>query len=160
MPIGEIATATAAAVPAINSALTLIERVSKLVKGSANLEAQEAVLQLREALLSVKEENLTLKQINLDMTEQIRILNNSAKMKSELHFEDPVYYHIQETGEKVGPYCAHCFGNAEKRVRLSVDVQNAAWTCPVCKNYFETNVHRAATNAENRRHNDSLDDSW
>jgi hypothetical protein len=160
MPISEIVSATAAALPAVNTALSIAERLTKLVKGSANLEAQEAVMQLRQALLGVKEENLALKQVNLDLIEQLRILNNSAKMKSELQFEDPVYYRIQDNGEKIGPLCAYCLGNAEKQIPLSVDVQNAAWNCPVCKNYFETNAHRAATNAEIQRHNDSLADNW
>ncbi len=141
MPIGEIATATVAAVPAINSALTLIERVSKLVKGSANLEAQEAVLQLREALLSVKEENLALKQDNLGLTEKIGVLKNLAALKAELKFEDPVYYRIVSGGQNEGPFCAHCHGKDDRLTLLST-VEEGLWKCSVCKESFETQGHR------------------
>jgi ribosomal protein L37AE/L43A len=141
MPIGEIATATVAAVPAINSALTLIERVSKLVKGSTNLEAQEAVLQLREALLSVKEENLALKQENFGLTEKIGVFKNLAALKTELKFEDPVYYRIVSSGQNEGPYCAHCYGKQDKLTLLST-VEEGLWKCSVCKDEFETQAHR------------------
>jgi hypothetical protein len=155
MALGEIATATAAAVPAINSALNLIERVSKLVKGSANLEAQEAVLQLREALLLVKEENLTLRQLNLEMIEQISILNNSAKLKSELHFEDPVYYDKQENGIKKVAFCQVCQDSQNKQVRLQT-IGFEQWCCFVCSNKFATERGKEHKRANTKKVKDDL----
>ena len=111
MPVGELVSATVVALPAVNSALTLIERLSKLVKGNAGLEMQEAVLQLREVLLSVKEENLVLKQDKLSLAEEISALRKSISHKSQLRFKYPNYYLISETGQKDGPFCKSCQDN-------------------------------------------------
>ncbi len=137
MAIGEIAVA----IPAINSALTLFDRVSKMVKSSANIEAQEALLSLREVLLTVKEENLALKQDNLSLKEELGVLKKSTELKDELVFEDPVFYRFVEGNKQDSAYCAHCYGSNGKINRLSV-VEDGLWKCSVCKETAETQVHR------------------
>ena len=160
MPIGEIATATAAAVPAINSALTLIDRVSKLVKGGATLEAQEAVLALRESLLAVKEENLSLKHDNLGLREELGTLRKSLENKNQIKFEYPNYYQFSEDGDKDGPFCKSCKDKDDKLVRLTVSKPDAAWHCDVCKNNFETEAQRRTIHSAMNRNNSSGPHDW
>ena len=154
MPIGEIATI----VPAINSALSLFDRASKMVKGSVNLEAQEVMLALREALLAVKEENLSLKQDNLALKEELGSLKKSTDVENRIVFEYPNYYVLAEDGTKDGPFCKSCKDKDDKLVRLTVWKPDSAWHCDVCNNSVETEVQRRANQAAIDRHNNSLED--
>ena len=160
MPIGEIATATAAAVPAINSALTLFDRVFKIVKGSKNIEAQEAMLSLREALLVVKEDNLSLKQDNLALKEELASFKRSTEVESRIVFDYPNYYVLAKDGTKDGPFCKSCKDKDNKLIRLTVRKPDAAWYCDVCSNHVETETQRLAFKAAMNRQNSSSPDDW
>ena len=151
MPVGEIATATAAAAPAINSALTLFDRAFKIVKGSANMEAKETMLSLRESLLAVKEENLSLKQDNLTLKEELAGLKKSTYVENRVVFEYPNYYILAEDGTKDGPFCKSCKDKDDKLIRLTVSKPNASWHCDVCKNNFETEAQRRTIEATMHR---------
>jgi len=64
----------------------------------------------------------------------IRELQSSLALKDEMKFDEPFYWHIQGDS-KDGPFCAQCWDNDKKSIRL-VDHKNGDWTCPTCKNGF------------------------
>ncbi len=160
MPIGEIAAAAAATIPAVNNALTLLERVGKVVKASTNLDAQEALVELRGALLSVKEENLAMREENLRLRMELESIRRAAITKSQIVFEYPNYYINLGDGTKDGPFCKSCKDKDEKLIRLTVRKPDAAWHCDVCKNNFETETQRRNIEAAIHRHNSSGSDDW
>lgn len=98
-----------------------------LLKKGATVEAQERIMELREAVLELQEENVTLKQ-------RIRELENSLKLKGEMHFDGAVYWR-KENANREGPFCPQCFDIDEKLGRLQ-DYGNT-WYCPKHKESFD-----------------------
>lgn len=117
-----------------NNALTLVGRVSDLVKKGATIELQGVIIALKEAIIGLKEENLELKTKLIELQKSIAI-------KTELVFEDPVYFRILDSGKREGPYCAACYGQDEKLTLLPT-IEAECWKCNVCKENFETQSHR------------------
>lgn len=123
---------------ASNSSLTLLGRVTDLVKKGATIELQEAIQSLREALLAEKEEKLALR-------EELSSLKRDRETKAQLVFEDPVYYRFDSNQKKSGAYCQTCLDKDKKEVRL-LQNDGESWNCSVCGNYFETRAHRLSSN--------------
>ncbi|MDP1699690.1 MAG: hypothetical protein Q8L53_01850 [Aestuariivirga sp.] len=135
-----------------NEALSLVGRVTDLVKKGATIDLQETIVQLREAILALKEENLNLK-------EQMSSLQLIVDRQANLEFIAPNYYATLEGGKRDGPFCQVCHDNEDKLIRL-IQAEEGSWHCGVCKGYFETQQHKAMVNAQVRRYNDSLKDDW
>lgn len=50
--------------------------------------------------------------------EKIAALEKAIKSKSELTFENGMYFKLQENNKKEGPFCASCYDNNSKEIRL------------------------------------------
>lgn len=121
----------------VNSSLTLLGRVTDLVKKGATIELQEAIQSLREMLLAEKEEKLIL-------LEELAAVKRNQINRTELVFSDPVYYKHDKEGKKVGPFCQTCFDRDGKVVRL-LHNEGESWNCSVCSNFFQTRSHRSTS---------------
>jgi hypothetical protein len=129
-----------------NNALTLLGKISALVKKGASIELQEAILGLRQSVLSLKEENLNLQEANTS-------LQKTIQKRETFKFEDPVYYQLQANGSKDGPFCQVCEDSQSKQVRLqTIGVEQ--WHCLVCSNKFSTERGKEHQRADTKKVND------
>ena len=133
------------AISSANSALTLLGKVTDLVKKGATIELQEAIVNLRQSVLTLKEENLCLREENSS-------LQQSIKKRESFVFEAPVYFQLMDNGTKDGPFCQVCHDNQNKTIRLTTR-EEGSWQCKVCGGYFETHQHKVASDARLRAHN-------
>jgi hypothetical protein len=101
--------------------------IVELLKKGATVEAQERIMELREAVLELQEENVAWKQ-------KIRELEESLKLKDEMHFDGTVYWR-KENANRVGPFCPECFDIEEKLVRLQD--YGDIWYCTKHKQSFD-----------------------
>ncbi|MCG7985657.1 MAG: hypothetical protein JAY90_23335 [Candidatus Thiodiazotropha lotti] len=126
MVLGEIG----ATLPAIDFALSKIQRIRDLSKANDNIELREAITDLREALVNVKDENIDLKQ-------RIRDLESSIDQKQKLSLSNGVYW---SGGEDI-PYCQVCFERDNKLIHLhnfsGTSDYGSFYRCKVCGNDFD-----------------------
>ena len=92
-----------------NEALSLVGRLTDLVKKGATIDLQETIVNLREAVLALKEENLNLK-------EQVSVLEGALQKEKILTFEAPNYYSLTDDGKRDGPFCQVCQDSDKKLV--------------------------------------------
>lgn len=98
-----------------------------------NVEFNSKIIELNETILIIKEKLLEAKEGNLELQEKITFLENQLKDKSEMVFEENVYYRINGD-KKEGPFCPTCYDSKGKKIRLHHD--DKEWFCKNCSLYF------------------------
>ena len=146
----DLVTTSVGAVSAVNTAMTLADRIAKLVKLGSKLEAQEAILELRKALLSLGQENLSLGNENLELKQEISRLRSETSNEQSLQFAPPNYYVVDTSGKKDGPFCQVCKDADDKLIRTQ-EQSDGHWKCPVCKNHALTPEAKARIAAESKQ---------
>jgi len=96
-------------------------------------------LELMESIVNAKSNVVELKSALIDKDEKIQRLEKELKLKKEMTFEAPVYWHI-ENNVKDGPFCQKCYDVDKNLVRLQVfDVSHeGAWNCSACGGHYRT----------------------
>jgi len=114
------------------TSLIKVDKLIDLVKKGMTLEAQEEIMNYRQAILSLDEENHELRR-------KLRELEDTLRLKRNMHFRDYAYFRIEEDDDKIdGPFCQRCFDVDGKCVRLVAAGNPKYRTCPECKNHFNT----------------------
>ena len=124
--------------------------IAKLIKDSgATLEQAEMRLKLADligALADAKLEIATVQGAMADREARIRELEEAARIRDTVRYEDPSYWLESSTGRS-GPFCQHCYDTQSKLVRLQ-DGSDGAWHCLACKGYYRDLGRRAREEAE------------
>jgi hypothetical protein len=113
------------------SALPNYRDIVDLLKKGATIEAQEKIMELRESALALQEENLSLRQKVIDLEESLR-------SRRGLQWDGGLYWRLQETGGREGPFCQKCLDVTDRLVRLYRDTLNghACWMCRGCREVY------------------------
>jgi hypothetical protein len=133
--------------PSISSALSSIKAatdIARLIKESGiSLEKAENKLKIAELLTSLADVKINLAEIQQTILEKdniIKELNEKLKLKEKLNFETPFYW-LQESEDKDGPFCQHCYDKDSKLMRLQ-KFDQGRWQCTVCKNFFHDDDYK------------------
>lgn len=132
----------------IFSTVKTATEIAQLLRDSdLSLEKAETKLKLADligALADVKMQLADVRELLLEKDEEIRKLQDDLKLKANVVYEKPYYWHETEEGRK-GPYCPACYDDKQKLATL-IEQSRGFWICCVCgkvftdKNYCERSV--------------------
>jgi len=110
--------------------------IAKAVKVSADaIDDAQIKLQVAELIGALADARISA----AESAELIANLQAQLKSKTEMQFNGRLYYKINESNEKEGPWCPTCFDSKGLEVRLqpnSKDRYQDDWQCHVCTSYF------------------------
>jgi len=107
-------------------------QITKSLKKGLISEAEDQILKLREAALELQEENLALR-------EEIKKLREEKNTGASLELSEGIYWGL-EGGERVGPFCPHCYDKDHQLAQLLDGTRYVAktrWICRVCNRVFD-----------------------
>ena len=75
----------------------------------------------------------------VENAERIVELENRLKVKDSMFFENGLYFRLVEGGEQDGPFCATCYDDKGKLIRLQnkKGCVGGDWKCEVCDSWFK-----------------------
>jgi hypothetical protein len=112
----------------------LIENVKEVVgvlQKADNIDLYRKVLDLQKDALDLIEENRYLKN-------QVKQLEESLTIISNIEFKDNMYFTNINTEDEKGPFCTKCWDDEKKLVRLHFNGLDF-YLCPVCQNSVTIN---------------------
>ncbi len=140
----------------IAGAKTSLDTAAQIVKtymaakgAISEIEQKTKSLELMESIVNAKSNVVELKSALIDKDEKIQRLEKELKLKKEMKFEAPVYWHIQDH-QKDGPFCQKCYDVDKNLVRLQVfDVSHeGAWNCSACGEHYRTKEYSDWSNEQ------------
>ena len=75
------------------------KEIVELMKKGSTLEAQEKIMELREGALELQENNMVL-------TERIKELETQLKIKSNVVWKEPLYWHAEDSAQEARTWFA------------------------------------------------------
>lgn len=116
----------------IKTALDNIKAIKEIADITQNIELKSLIVDLKSEIIELKEENQNLKE------------KLSKILAKNLHFENCVYWDINQEGIKDGPYCPVCWDKDKKLVRLPEIVDSMGYG-PI-RSYYVCDNHIKITN--------------
>lgn len=122
----------------IESALTAYKVYKGANDAIEGIEKGAELLEIKSNLLDAKDNVLELRAALIEKDEEIQKLKEELKFQKEVVYEEPVYWHLKENGEKDGPYCQKCYDGDNKLIRLqSLDRRcEGKYHCRVCNSSY------------------------
>lgn len=141
-------TLIAGAKTSLDTATAIVKTYIGAKDAISEIEQKIKSIELMESIVNAKSNVIELKSALIDKDEEIRKLKDELKLRNEMKYEAPVYWHYTEEG-KEGPYCQKCYDDNKKLIRLQVfdSHHEGAWTCEVCDTHYRTKEYDAHMNA-------------
>lgn len=124
----------------LDAAVDII-KIYKGVQDTINkIELESNMIELKSNILDAKDNILELRSALADKDEEIAKLKSELKLRKELKYEAPVYWHYSEDDTKDGPFCQKCYDSDNKIIRLQIHCteHDGAWDCNVCNSHYRT----------------------
>ena len=119
--------------------------IAKYIKESnTSLEEAEIKLKLADlisALADARVEFAEIQHLVLDKDLQIKELQEKLNKQKNMLWDSPYYWHVDDKGEKDGPYCQHCHDKDGAYSRLQ-GTGDGYWHCTVCDNSFTDSSYK------------------
>jgi len=142
-------TLIAGAKTSLDTATQIVKTYIAAKEAISEIEQKTKSLELMENIVNAKSNIVELKSALIDKDEKIQRLEKELKLKKEMIFEAPVYWHI-ENNVKDGPFCQKCYDVDKNLVRLQVfDVSHeGAWNCSACGGHYRTKEYSEWANEQ------------
>lgn len=123
---------------AFEAVMTCLKGVNVAVKLAKETDQRLDLLDMRSQLVDLQECVLEARVQTAKLIYENQELHQQLAWKNEVqHQEDGNICWRIENGQKRGPYCSTCYGDAGKLISLSEN-GDGSWYCPKCKNHFHT----------------------
>lgn len=101
-----------------------IKDIANIVRKADNIDLYRQILELQQEALELVEENFNLKK-------ELREAKESTELQERLIFENNTYF-IKDEHKTEGPYCATCWDNEKKLIRMFDYGDGIGHYCNVC----------------------------
>lgn len=132
---------------AFNTILSSLNATVTILKGLVQLDRDYAEAELKAKLVDVLEQTSEARTAILSLQEQVRDLQAKLDTRASMHYRHPAYWQRREGQPDDGPFCAQCWGSAEKRIRLQ-PAEDDFLVCKACGNVFGDSPQPRARRAQ------------
>ena len=128
----------------ISSTVATIKAIAGVVKDAGKIDAYSEVINLQQTLLELigqntqaAEENSRLTRELVSARDKVASLEAQISQRTEMVFEQNVYWRMASGSTKEGPFCPRCLDGSGTAARLIDRSDDHWWRCAVCDSSIE-----------------------
>lgn len=114
-----------------------IKAIASVAKGAGNIQLYNDIITLQGTILEQQAAAVALLEENATLRRELAELRERQRRRSEMRFEDNVYWRGDSGQKREGPFCPKCLDGSEKDVPLADRRDDHWWRCAVCASIFE-----------------------
>ena len=104
---------------------------AEAIKGAIGLARKANLAELERVLLDLRDDIAALRDANIELKNENRELREKLKVRDELVWANNLYWKVED-GKHVGPFCPKCFAGAGIVSRMTDELRDRYYRCPVC----------------------------
>jgi hypothetical protein len=111
--------------------VTVGATAAEAIKNAIGLARKANQAELERVLLDLRDDIATLRDANIELRNENRELREKLQTREELLWENDVYWKT-DGSKKVGPFCPKCFAGSSVVSRMTDQLGDSFFRCPVC----------------------------